>query len=324
MDGPVQLQTKPTASLYCRLILPSSTPCASLCVFLNGLTLPQASWRDTVDALRALRPGHDSLPAILTYDRYGQGASDHDPNDPPDAEKSGYGHDPRAAVDDLHQLLAQICREHIGSSLAQTTLIFVCNSIGCPLARLYVAQYGEANVAGLVFLDSMIANTDFVSLFPDPDSSDFDPTEALPAGVDVDGLRHARKMCQLIFHPTVPNKERLDRRNMRQLLPHAGSPQLKGVDGKGPHLTVVGHDPDVFAEQSQGTLTIPVALTTAYVEPAWKEYNQGLAQIVPDLSRVKGPLVAPKSGHFVQKDAPQFVAEIISDLLDRIQLDQQS
>lgn len=101
-----------------------------------------------------------------------------------------------------------------------------------------------------LFLDSMMANTDFVSLFPDPDAADFDP-DALPDDLSVEDIRHARREYDRMFRPSVPNREHFDRRDLRELLPHADRPLLPhGPDGKRPLVTVVGHDWEVFAQQS--------------------------------------------------------------------------
>ncbi|KAK7544660.1 Alpha/beta hydrolase fold-1 [Phyllosticta citribraziliensis] len=313
----VVLSSKPGAALRCSL----APPCpphgplaATVVVFLNGLLLPQTSWAETIDNLRKHKH-HRNLPALVTYDRYGQGDSDPDPTDDPDTP---YGHDARAVVDDLHQLLTRLIADDLSMPLHGTRLLFVANSIGCPIARLYAALH-PGSVAGLLFLDSMMANADFVSLFPDPDSPLFDPT-TLPANASVDDLRDTIRKYRAMFHPTVPNRERLDRRNLPALLPHAHAPKLPlGPGRQEPRLTVVGHDPDEFASQGlTGSLSIPVALTNAYVNPAWQAYNSDLVQIA-GCNHVEGPIIAPKCGHFIQQDDPAFVARELCGLLDRLE-----
>ena len=252
-DQNIALNTKPGASLHVSFLHPRPTnhnPLSdTLVVFLNGLALPCAAWSETVDHLLNLGTERNNnnkpTPALVCYDRYGQGKSDSDPTDTPD---SPYGHDARAAVADLHQLLTQLSRDSLHRPLEDLRLVLVCNSIGCVLARLYAAEH-PGRVEAYVFLDSMMANTDFVSIFPDPDSRDFDDSQ-LPEGVTADDLRHARTKFRDFFHPTVPNSEHLDRRNLRELLPHADGPALPdGPGGKSPMLVVVGHDWDEFAEQ---------------------------------------------------------------------------
>lgn len=253
----IALSTKPGACL--RYSTHPASPehgpfSTTLLVCLNGLLLPRSSWVDAIASLTSTRSRHQRpVPHLLTYDRYSQGDSDPDPTDDP---ASVYGHDARAVVTDLHQLLIQVCESDLTTSLADTAIILVSNSIGCPLARLYAAEH-PGRVAAFVFLDSMMANTDFVSLFPDPDAEGFDE-DSLPAGTNVEELRMARERYRALFHPTTPNREHFDRRNLADLLPDVASPQLpSGPDGKDPYLVIVGHDPDEFAEQSLTVLSRP-------------------------------------------------------------------
>lgn len=248
----LMLATKPGASLAISTtnrneLTKASAPLdKTLIVFLNGLVSTQATWEATIEQF--LARDRDYFPVLLTYDRFGQGASDPDPSDPPNTP---YGHDAAAVIDDLHQLLSQVCPDNLYLSApgigSDTDLILVCNSIGCPLARLYAAAH-PGTVTALLFLDSMMANSDFVSIFPDPDANNFKPDE-LPKGVSIEDLRHSREQYREYFHPTVGNPERFDRRDMAQRLPFADQPPLPmGKDGKGPFLTVVGHDFDKFAQ----------------------------------------------------------------------------
>jgi len=50
----------------------------------------------------------------------------------------------------------------------------------------------------------------------------------------------------------------------------------------------------------------------------WVKYNEGLCGLT-EPERAKGPLIAPNSGHFVQKDNPQFVAEQLLDLIKKVE-----
>ncbi|KAL1632278.1 hypothetical protein SLS56_003858 [Neofusicoccum ribis] len=313
------LCTKPGACL--RYSTAPATPehgpfSTTLLVCLNGLLLPRSSWDAAVQSLVSARArGQRPVPHLLTYDRFGQGDSDLDPTDDP---TTLYGHDARAVVTDLHQFLIQVCESDLQTSLQRVALLFVCNSIGCPIARLY-AQEHPGRVAAYVFLDSMMANTDFVSLFPDPDADGFDET-SLPAGISIGQLRAAREGYKAMFHPTVPNREHLDRRNLTDLLPDSSSPRLPpGPEGGDPYLIVVGHDPVEFAEQGEtGSLHVPKALTNAYIDTAWRAYNEGLTQLAGIGAHVKGPVIAKKCGHFIQRDDPEYVAEELGELLDRM------
>ncbi|KAH7117795.1 Alpha/Beta hydrolase protein [Dendryphion nanum] len=289
----------------------------SIVVFLNGLILPRSSWENTIAQFLDKRISNRlPYPALLTYDRYGQGDSDHDPDDkePPPC----HGHDVMSAVHSLKQFLLQVWKEHLGISSPTSfpSLIFVCNSIGCAIARLFAHTY-PGTVSGLLFLDSIIANSDFVSLWPDPDAPSFDPA-TLPPGVTPDDVRQTREKYGRMFHPSVPNNEGLSRRNLATLLPYSCSPKLEGSGGESPYLTVVGHDWETFADQSfQGSLHTPRRLTMTYANPAWQKYNEGLTRIT-DEDKAIGPLIAVGCGHFVQKDGPGFVSDELVSLLDRV------
>lgn len=50
----------------------------------------------------------------------------------------------------------------------------------------------------------------------------------------------------------------------------------------------------------------------------WEKYNEGLCGLT-DPDKARGPLIAPKSGHFVQKDNPSFVAEQLQDLIKKVE-----
>ncbi|KAH7065973.1 Alpha/beta hydrolase family-domain-containing protein [Paraphoma chrysanthemicola] len=296
----------------------SSNPFSqTLIVFLNGMMLPRSGWDPSIQSFLEKRiVGRLPYPGLLSYDRYGQGDSDRDPSDkdPPPC----HGHDAMAVVQDLKQLILQIWREHL--DIAKPThfpcLIFVCNSMGCALARLFAQQY-PGTVSGLLFLDSIMANSDYQSFWPDPDAPDFNE-HTLPSGVTPEEVRETRRKYREMFHPDVPSMEGLSRRNLVKLLPHSDGPRLEGYLGKGPYLTVVGHDWETFAEQSfTGSLHTPKILTMTYANPAWRRYNEGLTRITDD-GRSIGPIVAVDCGHFIQKDGPGFVSDELVSLLDRV------
>ncbi|KAF1917226.1 Alpha/Beta hydrolase protein [Ampelomyces quisqualis] len=289
----------------------------TLLVFLNGLMLPRSSWDASIQSFLEKRiVSRLPYPGLLSYDRYGQGESDSDPSDkdPPPC----HGHDAMSAVQDLKQLILQIWREHLDAAKPThfPNLIFVCNSIGCALARLFT-QTHPGTVSGLLFLDSIMANSDYQSFWPDPDAADFNK-HSLPQGVSPSQVRQTRQKYRETFHPDVPNQEGLSRRNLAQLLPAADAPRLEGYLGQGPYLTVVGHDWETFAEQSfTGSLHTPKLLTMTYANPAWRRYNEGLT-LITDAGRSVGPLVAVGCGHFIQRDGPGFVSDEIVSLLDRV------
>ncbi|KAF2001605.1 hypothetical protein P154DRAFT_521647 [Amniculicola lignicola CBS 123094] len=286
----------------------------TLIVFLNGLILPRSSWEPSIIQFLEKRCSANlPFPAILSYDRYGQGDSDRDPEDvdPPPC----HGHDLMSAVHSLKSLLLQIWKTHLTSTPSQfPSLIFVGSSIGCALARLYAATY-PGTVHSLLLLDSTLTDSDFVSLWPDPDEPHFDP-HSLPPGVSEKDVRDTRRIYHDRFHPSIPNNEGLTRRNICTLLPSPSSPRLIGPDSAGPYVTIVGHDWEAFAEENYTQLGVPKVLTMTYMNPVWQRYNDGLRGISEE-EKVIGPIVAVGCGHFVPRDGPGFVGGELGALLDR-------
>ncbi|KAI1175780.1 Alpha/Beta hydrolase protein [Nemania sp. FL0916] len=318
----ITLNSKPTASIECSRVqsVGDSALSNTFVVFLNGLIAPQASWLPVMAlTLRHLDNGNTSAgntvsrPQMLAYDRYGQGkTTDRDPGD--EGKEEGYGHNTLDVVRDLHQLIRQTTE---GSENHPKRIMFVANSIGCAIARLY-AQHYPGSVAGMLLLDSVVANSDFVSAFPDPDSPDFDPA-SLPQDVTPDMLREARATHRKVFYPSVKNPEGLDRRNLPSLLPEADKPLLNnGFGGKPPFITVVGHDPEYFANESlMSFMKTPIAISMNYTNPFWHRYNQGLTKLTTS-EKASGPTIAKNCGHFVQKDDPAFVAGLVCKMLENI------
>ncbi|KAI0541315.1 Alpha/Beta hydrolase protein [Xylaria digitata] len=318
----IRLLTKPTACLECSRVQSTGESGISnvLVVFLNGLIAPQSFWLPVISLMtRHLKMGDSSIsssasrPQMLAYDRYGQGRTiDRDPGD--EGKEEGYGHDTLDVVHDLHQLISQTKED---SDDQPKCLMFVANSIGCAIARLY-AQHYPGTVAGMLLLDSIMANTDFVSIFPDPDGPDFDPG-LLPQDVTPEMLHETRKKFREVFHPSVKNSEGLDRRNLTALLPDADGPSLEqGFAGRAPFVTVVGHDPDWFARESlQGSMETPISISMNYTNPTWHHYNEGLTKLTRP-EKASGPIIAKDCGHFIQRDDPTLVAELACKMLGMI------
>ncbi|GLA12447.1 Alpha/Beta hydrolase protein [Aspergillus welwitschiae] len=316
----ITLPTKPTAQLSYTFHPPSTQSSNNkiLLVFLNGLAAPQTSWGPVIHHLQSTHP--HNLPAILTYDRYGQGQTpSRDPADQ-NAPDPSHGHDILSALDDLHQLIQQIAKLHLHTSTSapDRNLILVGNSLGCALARLYAQTY-PGTVSALLLLDSILANSDFVSVFPDPTAPDFIPPQE-EDGISAQDLIVARAIAGKVFHPSVGSKEGLSRRNLAELLPESDGPRLVGPDDeRGPWVTVIGHNGKAFAEESVRMTGGKVSgrVFEVYVTPFWEKYHQGLLGIT-DEGRGRGPLVAEGAGHVVQLGNPAFVAEELGRLLDRV------
>ena len=312
----MRLDTKPSAQISYSFTAPtiSGTTNPNLIVFFNGMIAPQTSWVPTIGKLKELSP--QGLPAILTFDRFGQGqTTDRDPNDEGAADPT-HAHDAMDVVHDAHQLVVQVLKEKMGlDNPDRARLLLIGNSIGCAFSRLYAAEY-PGTVSGIMFLDTVLTDTDFVSVFPDPDAADFN-ADILPSGVTVDHLRIAREETRKRFHPSLGSKEGLTRKNLTQLLPKADSPALPKADGKDPHVTVLGHDFEFFAERTGTDYGTPPEVVNAYTNPYWHRYNEGLAQLTM-AEKSDGPTQVPGAGHFIQVNNPDFVAEKAHEMLQKM------
>lgn len=286
----------------------------SLIVFLNGLMTDRTSWiRVMAGIMRQRKTTPAGFPSLLSYDRYGQGMTkDRDPQD--EGREEGHGHDCADAAEDLHHLIEGVAKERMNVQEHDLRIILVANSIGCAIARIYAQEHP---VAALLFLDSIMANSDF-DLWPNPDTEVIRRPQDLPDKVTDEILREQRAKFAAIFHPSVSNKEGLSRRNLAKLLPHSDKPML-GSEGNRPWLTVVGHDFDAFAEESLRTMGTPKSLSIMYSNPAWDAYNQGLVSIT-DKEQSKGSIQAKGCGHFIHRDDPNFVIDETLYLLDKVRL----
>ena len=290
-------------------------PKPSLVIFLNGLLTSMDTWLPIISGLR------DSVltktPAILCYDRFGQGfTEDRDPLDR--GREPGHGHDCNDAAQDLNELLEKTCLQYFDRPLDESfDIVLVGNSIGCAIARLLVPLC-TIPIKGFLFLDSIMANSDF-DLWPDPDSPDFDPV-GLPPELANGGLKEQRKAFLARFGPNVVNKEGLNRRNLLNLLPNStGPPLIKGPVH--PWLTVAGHDPVVFANNSFEQMGTSTYLSSQYTNPAWHRYNQDLTRLTC-LMRNRDrsePVIVNSAGHFVQQDRPDFVLLELMHILKSIE-----
>lgn len=296
----IPLSITSSSSISCALFRPpSSTPLSPLVVFVNGLLTRSCDWEPTIYSLIALT----SPPSILSYDRFGV-----PPSDPPPIGRAT--NDISTTARDLGALLEKVYP--ILSLSSNAPLVLVGSSIGCCIIRLFIEYYAARitdggdggggfrgyRVAGVLFLDSYIANTDFVSLFP-PASTN-----------ESEGLTRTRAIIARYFHPDVENPEGLSRSNAQELLPSASDPKLPGD----PKLIVVSHDPEYNAEDMALRLDIDKACYLRYVQSAWDEYNVGLAQLSPNGRGVK----AERSGHFIQRDRPDLVMKEIEAVLSNI------
>ena len=124
----VTFPSKPDAPIAYELF-PGDAASSLLVVCLNGLGLAQGVWNPTIELIQqsSLSP----KPWILTYDRYGQGASSRDPRESWPNKDPGYAHTLDDVTDDLHELIQTLSPDR------SSRIVFVNNSIGAHVARRY-------------------------------------------------------------------------------------------------------------------------------------------------------------------------------------------
>lgn len=255
-------------------------PVTPLVVLVCGLALPMQSWALTISNLLERIPSV----SVLAYDRWNRGKSTVLPS-----SRNGINDISTAAMD-LSLLLSSL-------DLSKRPLIMVGQSMGCSIIRMYAIQNSTADIRGVLFIDAMIANTDFLSLFPEQEDEE-DPA-----------LTSTRQLIVERFHPSIKNPEGISRVNAAHLLPFASSPPLPS----NPHLIILGHDPEYFAQFSEKSTGMDAKIVKRYLQPAWEAYNEGLLKLS---ERASGTVrIVPDTGHFIQMDNPGVVADAIMELL---------
>ncbi|KAI1206195.1 alpha/beta-hydrolase [Annulohypoxylon truncatum] len=309
----VALPSKPDAPIAYELF-EGDAASALLVVCLNGLGLAQGVWKPTIELFQ--KTTISPKPWILTYDRYGQGASPRDPRESWSTKEPGYAHTLDDVTDDLHELIQTLAPNR------SSRIVFVNNSIGAHVARRYADRYPTI-VEGILFLDSNPGNTDYESIWPNPRDPSFDPEKMAPPGTSLEVYEAAYTKMTTIFAADAKNNEGFDRREIKNILPDPSKPKLKGskTSDKGPWITVVGHEPEQFSKEEWAMLKVPIGMAAMYTQPMWQKYNEGLCGLT-DPDRAKGPLISPKSGHFIQKDNPPFVAGQLEDLIKKVESSQ--
>lgn len=276
----VPISPPSTATISCTLSLPDSSPSAPLIIFVNGLLSTSASWTTLTHHLPTV--------PTLAYDRF---------NVPPSSAlpSTRTHNDISTAAHDLALILPQIYLD----LPAETPLLLVGSSIGCCIIRLFIQHHAARyKIAGVLFLDSYIANTDFTSLFP-------------PAAADEpEALTRTRNIISQRFHPSIENPEHLDRSTAKELLPSASGPRFPGD----PELVVVSHDPEFNVDEMVVRLGIDKECYLQYVESAWDAYNDGLVQLSAKGRRVR----AERSGHFIHQDRLELVVREIEAILGEV------
>lgn len=270
------------SKLSYKLYEPSRNASKALIVLVNGLRTVMQAWDDVATSIS------DSNVPVLCYDRWNNCESD-----PPPASREARN-DIWTCAEDLQILLTKATSEH----QLPERVILVGSSVGCSIIRLCLQRFQEISTrtTAVVFLDSYMSDTDFVSLFPPP--ADDEP----PA------LTKTREVMAQKFHPALPNPEGLSLENARELLSEADTPRLR----EGIEVVVVGHDPEHTARSMEETLGTEPELFLKYVQSAWDSWNDGLGR----LSTRSKYLMAENSGHFIYRDRPDLVTGLVLNLLE--------
>jgi len=234
LDGPSSTSTQ----LSCTFIKSGpGAPLRTLIVFLNGIDSPQTAWYPVI-RLIAQQLAAGNSPPILMYDRVGQGDS---------ICSNVRNRDVMAAVMDLRALLERIAETKLRVRKDEVNTIrtmLVGSSIGCTIARLY-AQTFPRTIGGLLLLDPIPTNRAITSLFPDARSPGFFNTP-LPSPITPALYEKTRA---LVKNNICENAEGIWMDNVCDYLPFSSLPKLQGPKPNTPLVTVVVHDPDVFALQ---------------------------------------------------------------------------
>ncbi|TVY20023.1 hypothetical protein LARI1_G000982 [Lachnellula arida] len=302
------IPSKPDAPISYSFFPPTNQPDAApkrLIVFINGLGLPASSW---LPSISIFREDIKSCPAILTYDRFGQGlTTSKDPLDGTPGKENG--HDFVDVANDLHEIIVTIATTKLGLKASDVEdgtlhLLLLGASIG---ARFYVST---RNTTPALWQEQSSSTP----TWPTP----IIPTSGLILTLlaSTPRLSGARERMAGMFDLKVKNAEGIDRLPGPTLLPHADGPKLVGPGGKGPWLSVVGHEPETFAQVSLDMMGTPKSLSMRFTSKYWAEYNQGLTKITD--RDTGGVVIAPGCAHFIQKDGPGFLAQEVMSMIKKL------
>lgn len=272
----VKLARQPEVQIGCSYFAASlEAPTNALIVCISGIDNTQKIWFPMIAALR--QKSSKNMPPILTYDRVRRGTSIGQNADVP-GRPVGYGRDCLDAAHDIREVVVDVAKTRMNvppERIDNLDIIFVASSLGCAIARLYADAYPRT-VVGLLMLDSTIANSDTVSLFPNPGAPGFS-AEKLPPGITAEMCVLSRKIIGHLYHTESPNKERIWRGNLPDLLPLADSPKLLGPRPNTPYVVVVEHDRSLFpmlcleVRQTHSTILIKPLILTRFGSSAFQK-----------------------------------------------------
>ena len=91
----------------------------------------------------------------------------------------------------------------------------------------------------------------------------------IPACTPLDVYEAAYAKMTTIFASSAKNKEGFDRRDIKNILSDPAKPKLKGskVSGKGPWITVVGHELEGFSKEEWEMMKVPLGMAAMYTQP---------------------------------------------------------
>lgn len=229
----------------------------------------------------------------LTFDRWGVGASD-----PIPPSRCGRN-DLSTAAEDFGLLLKAVLKKHNDINPEKIRLVLIGSSIGCSIIRYFFEHNFTSipEVKAVLMLDSYLANSDFLSLFPEKTDDEPEP------------LTRTRDIIMKVFGPGVTNKELFDRSNTASLLPFAKTPRFPG----NPYLVVIVHDSEYMVNEMVESMGIDKKWYLLCVDSAVMDYHRDMLEGLSDRGKW---VVAENSGHFIHADRTDLVIDEIIKALD--------
>jgi hypothetical protein len=107
-----------------------------------------------------------------------------------------------------------------------------------------------------------------------------------PPGTPLDVYEAAYKKMTTIFASGAKNPEGFDRREIKNILPDPSKPKLKGPSGKGPWVTVVGHELEQFSKEEWEMMKVPIGMAAMYTQPYVDAHSRLLTYVYSSIENL--------------------------------------